>query len=150
MHTDSDTVQSRRITRLAKLVTENPTDAPIILFVDALSARTIRPGLQNTRYANDTLPGDTLRAAGKDVAIIRCNASAEIGRPVTRQDESRSPADPLQPGAKSYRDQRADRRSADGRQRTSRRFVGRGILPQRIERGMGRLRDGSTPRGPGT
>jgi RNaseH domain of pPIWI_RE len=49
------------------------------------------------------MPGDTLRAAGRDAAVIRSNNSLEIGRPVTRQDEGNTPRDPLQPAAPGRR-----------------------------------------------
>ena len=49
------------------------------------------------------MPGDSLRAAGREVAVVRSNNGPEIGRPVTRRDEGNQPRDPHQPAAPGRR-----------------------------------------------
>lgn len=79
---------------------QDNTNLPVVIFVDAQATRTIWPGLQNSSTPNAELPGDSLRATGTDVAVIRCNDDVtEIGRPVTRLDRANLPADPQQPAA---------------------------------------------------
>jgi hypothetical protein len=89
--------------RLEQLAADHPADLPMVIFADAPSTRTIWPGLQDRQFGTGPMPGDTLRAAGRDVAVIRSNNSLEIGRPVTRQDEGNTPRDPLQPAAPGRR-----------------------------------------------
>lgn len=69
----------------------------VVIFVDAEAWRTVFPGLQNARFGNSLLPGDNLRAAGRDVAVVRCNTGNEVPRPVTRVGEPPAPADPAKP-----------------------------------------------------
>lgn len=86
---------------LTELVNDhNNANLPIVIFVDAQATRTIWPGLQNSNTRDAELPGDSLRATGHDVAVVRCNTDeAEIGRPVTRLDHANRPTDPQQPAA---------------------------------------------------
>jgi RNaseH domain of pPIWI_RE/pPIWI_RE module N-terminal domain/MID domain of pPIWI_RE len=88
---------------LADLVADEPAGLPTVIFVDAPSTRTIWPGLQDQRFGTGPMPGDTLRAAGREVAVIRSNNGSEIGRPVTRQGEGHTPRDLLQPAAPGRR-----------------------------------------------
>lgn len=72
---------------------------PVVLFVDAVSARGFWPGLQNQRFGDALLPAVNLSML-RDVAIVRCNASREAPRPVDREGghqpilDSRQPASP--------------------------------------------------------
>jgi hypothetical protein len=70
---------------------------PVVLFVDAQGFRTIYPGLQNHHFGAGTLPAVNL-STQRDVAIVRCNTSDEVPRPVNRQGGNRA-ADPRQPAA---------------------------------------------------
>jgi hypothetical protein len=88
--------------RLAQLTADHP-GLPLVIFTDGPSTRTIWPGLQDRHFATAAMPGDSLRAAGHDVAVVRSNHSGEIGRPVTRQDEGNIPGDRLQPAAPGRR-----------------------------------------------
>jgi RNaseH domain of pPIWI_RE/pPIWI_RE module N-terminal domain/MID domain of pPIWI_RE len=88
--------------RLVQLAADHP-DLPLVIFTDGPSTRTIWPGLQDRHFGTGTMPGDTLCAAGHDVAVVRSNHSGEIGRPVTRHGEGTTPADPLQPAAPGRR-----------------------------------------------
>jgi hypothetical protein len=96
-------VRTRVEQRLEQLAASHPSDLPIVIFTDAPSTRTIWPGLQDRQFGTGPMPGDILRAAGRDVAVIRSNNSLEIGRPITRQDEGNTPRDPLQPAAPGRR-----------------------------------------------
>lgn len=88
--------------RLAQLADDHP-GMPIVIFTDGPSTRTIWPGLQDRHFGDGPMPGDSLRAAGGEVAVVRSNHGPEIGRPVTRQDEGNQPRDPLQPAAPGRR-----------------------------------------------
>jgi hypothetical protein len=70
---------------------------PVVVFVDAVAARTIWPGLQNSNFALGALPGTNL-SAQRDVSVVRCNTSNEVPRPVNRQG-GKQPADTRQPAA---------------------------------------------------
>lgn len=70
---------------------------PVIIFTDAEATRTIWPGIQNGSFCSGAMPGDNLLAAGRDVAIVRCNANDEVPRPVHRVRGGRRPGDPLKP-----------------------------------------------------
>jgi RNaseH domain of pPIWI_RE/pPIWI_RE module N-terminal domain/MID domain of pPIWI_RE len=85
--------------QLTKLLRDQPFDLPVVIFVDAQETRTIWPGLQNTNFGNGHLPGQTLASNGRDIAIVRCNNTDELGRPVTRGDAQYRPRDPRQPAA---------------------------------------------------
>ncbi|MGW0521873.1 RNaseH domain-containing protein [Crossiella sp. NPDC003009] len=86
--------------RLAELVSADLRNVPVAVFVDAQAARAIWSGLQNVRFGTGPLPGDSLRAQGLDVAVIRMHADmADLGRPVTRVDEGNKAVDRLQPAA---------------------------------------------------
>src|SRR5262245_13393095 len=86
--------------RLCDLVIGEFDDLPVVLFVDGSAARRIWSGLPNTRLGKGPLPGDVLRANGKDVAVVRVSTDvAEIGRPVTRVEKANMPADPKKPAA---------------------------------------------------
>jgi hypothetical protein len=76
---------------------------PVIIFTDAKATRTIWPGLQNGSFRAGALPGDNLLAAGRDVAIVRCNANEEVPRPVHRVSGGRRPGDPLKPATPARR-----------------------------------------------
>lgn len=77
---------------------------PAIVFVDAQESRTIWPGLQNDRFNDGELPGDTLTATdGSCTAVVRCNDNAEIPRPTHRTGEGRLPRDPLHPATPERR-----------------------------------------------
>jgi hypothetical protein len=65
--------------------------------VDAAAMRSIYPGLQNHHFGVGALPGVSLTAQ-RDVAIVRCNTSREVPRPVHRQG-GHQPDDPRQPAA---------------------------------------------------
>jgi hypothetical protein len=88
--------------RLAQLAGDHP-GLPMVIFTDGPSTRTIWPGLQDRHFGTGSMPGDTLRAAGHEVAVVRSNNGSEIGRPITRQDEGIQPRDPLQPAAPGRR-----------------------------------------------
>jgi hypothetical protein len=88
--------------RLAQLADDHP-GLPMVIFTDGPSTRTIWPGLQDRHFGTGPMPGDTLRAAGHEVAVVRSNNGPEIGRPVTRRDEGSHPRDPLQPAAPGRR-----------------------------------------------
>ena len=88
--------------RLAQLADDHP-GLPMVIFTDGPSTRTIWPGLQDRHFGTGPMPGDTLRAAGREVAVVRSNNGPEIGRPVTRRDEGNTPGDPLQPAAPGRR-----------------------------------------------
>lgn len=88
--------------RLTQLAADHP-GLPLVIFTDGPSTRTIWPGLQDRHFGAAAMPGDALRAAGHDVAVVRSNHSGEIGRPVTRKDEGRTPGDPRQPAAPGRR-----------------------------------------------
>ena len=79
--------------RLAQLADDHP-GLPMVIFTDGPSTRTIWPGLQDRHFGAGPMPGDTLRAAGREVAVVRSNNGPEIGRPVTRQDEGNQPGRP--------------------------------------------------------
>ncbi|MFE2040859.1 RNaseH domain-containing protein [Streptomyces sp. NPDC059477] len=86
--------------RLGALLALKPPGTPMVIFVDTQETRTIWPGLQNAHLGAGPLPGDTLRAAGGDVAIVRLNTEiSEIGRPVTRREKANMPSDPAKPAA---------------------------------------------------
>ncbi|MEV0675976.1 RNaseH domain-containing protein [Actinosynnema sp. NPDC050436] len=86
--------------RLSDLVSSDLSNVPVVVFVDAQSTRSIWPGLQNVRLGAGPLPGDSLRARGLDVAVVRMHADMrDLGRPVTRVDEGRRAADSRQPAA---------------------------------------------------
>jgi len=95
----------------ARLYVDSILDAlepgrPVIVFADAEATRTIWPGLQNGKFGAGPLPGDNLIAAGRDVAVVRCNANDEVPRPVHRASGGRRPSDPLKPatpGRRIYR-----------------------------------------------
>jgi RNase H domain-containing protein/argonaute-like protein len=70
---------------------------PVVLYLDAQGFRTIYPGLQNHHFGNGTLPGVTL-GQHRDLAIVRCNSTTEVPRPVNR-DGGHQPGDPRQPAA---------------------------------------------------
>jgi hypothetical protein len=89
--------------RLAQLAKEHSADMPMVIFTDGPATRTIWPGLQDQHFGLGPMPGDSLRADGRDIAIVRSNNSDEIGRPVTRQGEGATPRDPLQPAAPGRR-----------------------------------------------
>lgn len=93
--------------RLCDLVTGELGDLPVVVFVDGPAARKIWPGLPNTRLGKGPLPGDALRENGKDVSVVRVSTGlSEIGRPVTRQNDTNMPADknkPAAPDRKVYR-----------------------------------------------
>jgi hypothetical protein len=70
---------------------------PMVLFLDARGFRTIYPGLQNHHFGVGALPGATL--ANPDLAIVRCNTTDEVPRPVNRHggnrsDDAHQPASP--------------------------------------------------------
>jgi RNaseH domain of pPIWI_RE/pPIWI_RE module N-terminal domain/MID domain of pPIWI_RE len=88
--------------RLAQLAADNP-GLPLVIFADGPSTRTIWSGLQDRYFGAAAMPGDSLRADGHDVAVVRSNHSGEIGRPVTRQGEGNTPGDPRQPAAPGRR-----------------------------------------------
>lgn len=86
--------------RLRELVTADLRNVSMVVFVDAQSTRSVWPGLQNIRFGDGPLPGDTLRARGDEVSVIRLHADmGDLGRPVTRVGESRIPEDHRQPAA---------------------------------------------------
>lgn len=87
---------------LAQLADDHP-GLPMVIFTDAPATRTIWPGLQDRHFGVGAMPGDTLRAAGTEVAVVRSNHNDEIGRPVTRQGEGIMPGDPFQPAAPGRR-----------------------------------------------
>lgn len=70
---------------------------PAVIMVDTLSFRSIYPGLQNNHFGVGALPAVSLSAV-RDVAIVRCNTSREVPRPVNRQG-GQQPDDPRQPAA---------------------------------------------------
>jgi RNaseH domain of pPIWI_RE/pPIWI_RE module N-terminal domain/MID domain of pPIWI_RE len=76
---------------------------PVIIFTDAGATRTIWPGIQNGSFCAGALPGDNLLAAGRDVAIVRCNANDEVPRPAHRVRGGRRPGDPLKPATPARR-----------------------------------------------
>lgn len=88
--------------RLAQLTDDHP-GLPMVIFLYGPSTRTIWPGLQDRHFNKGPMPGDTLRDAGREVAVVRSNDGPEIGRPVTRQDEGNQPRDPLPPAAPGRR-----------------------------------------------
>ncbi|WUS76941.1 RNAseH domain-containing protein [Kribbella sp. NBC_01245] len=69
---------------------------PVVLFVDAPGTRSFWPGLQNQKFATALLPGLNLSVV-RDLAIVRCNNSDEIPRPVDRSSGKRSTADARKP-----------------------------------------------------
>jgi hypothetical protein len=71
---------------------------PAVIMVDALALRSIYPGLQNHHFGADTLPAINL-TAHRDVAIVRCNTSREVPRPVHRKGGHQPRTDPRQPAA---------------------------------------------------
>ncbi|KAA9161580.1 DUF3893 domain-containing protein [Amycolatopsis acidicola] len=86
--------------RLRALVTSDLAGFPVVVFVDAQATRTVWPGLRNPQIGEGELPGDTLRATGADVAVVRTHADmADLGRPVARLDRRNRPHDPRQPAA---------------------------------------------------
>ncbi|MCG7524104.1 RNaseH domain-containing protein [Streptomyces sp. OfavH-34-F] len=85
---------------LGELVALVPDGTPVVIFVDTAATRTIWPGLQNVRLNAGPLPGDTVRAGGADIAVVRLNTKiSEIGRPVTRREKANMPSDPAKPAA---------------------------------------------------
>lgn len=106
--TGEKAVRTRNVVeaRLSALAGEFPT-VPMVIFADAPATRTIWPALQDVSLGTGPLPGDSLRARGHDVAVIRLNTRiTEIGRPVTRRERANMPPDPNQPaapGKKVYR-----------------------------------------------
>jgi RNaseH domain of pPIWI_RE/MID domain of pPIWI_RE len=76
---------------------------PVIIFTDAEATRTIWPGIQNGSFCAGAMPGDNLLAAGRDVAIVRCNTNDEVPRPVHRVRGGRRPGDPLKPATPARR-----------------------------------------------
>jgi hypothetical protein len=84
--------------RLIQLTQDHP-GLPLVIFTDGPATRTIWPGLQDHHFGTGALPGDSLRADGHDVAVVRSNHGDEIGRPVSRKEEGRLPPDPRQPAA---------------------------------------------------
>jgi hypothetical protein len=76
---------------------------PTVLFLDARGFRTIYPGLQNHHFGIGALPGATL--AHPDLAIVRCNSTEEVPRPVNRYGGKRSgdPHRPASPDGYVYR-----------------------------------------------
>jgi hypothetical protein len=72
----------------------------VVLFVDAPSTRSFWPGLQNRRFATGLLPATNL-AGLRNVAIVRCNNSEEIPRPVNRSG-GRRPGDPRKPATPEH------------------------------------------------
>lgn len=74
-------------------------DGPVIVFVDTEGWRTIFAGLQNQHLGREALPGDNLKAAGRDVAVVRINTGNEVPRPLTRVAEGSMPGDPRQPSS---------------------------------------------------
>lgn len=86
--------------RLGELVTMTPDGTPMVIFVDTQETRTIWSGLQNAQLNAGSLPGDTMRRGGADVAVVRLNTEiSEIGRPVTRREKANMPSDPAKPAA---------------------------------------------------
>ncbi|MET9318257.1 RNaseH domain-containing protein [Kribbella sp. NPDC003505] len=87
--------------RLRQLVSAAGGELPVIIFADATASRTLWSGLNNQKFGEGELPGDTLVEAGHDVAVVRCDDTGSGGsvRPVTRTDRKKRPADPLQPAA---------------------------------------------------
>lgn len=71
---------------------------PAVLMVDALALRTTYPGLQNHHFGIGTLPAVNLTAR-RDVAIVRCNTSREVPRPVHRTGGHQPRIDSRQPAA---------------------------------------------------
>lgn len=71
---------------------------PTVIFLDAGETRTTRPGVQNREFRTKALPGLNRIATGQDLAIVRCNGSREVPRPVDRRGGSQ-PADPDTPAA---------------------------------------------------
>jgi len=93
--------QQRRIVVHARALLDRLL-TPTIVFVDAQESRTIWPGLQNDRFNDGPLPGDTITtaptgASRRTVAVVRCNDNAEIPRPTHRTGEGRLSRDPQQP-----------------------------------------------------
>jgi hypothetical protein len=88
--------------RLAQLDADHP-GLPLVIFTDGPSTRTIWPGLQDRQFGDGPMPGDSLRAARREIAVVRSNNGPEIGRPVTRRSEGNQPRDPLQPAAPGRR-----------------------------------------------
>ena len=90
-------------------------DVPLVLFVNAQATRLVWTGISNTapltdaelskpaggnRAGSAAIPGETLLALGRDVAVVRVNTDIdEIGRPVSRTDKANRPADDRQPAA---------------------------------------------------
>ncbi|WP_064446379.1 RNaseH domain-containing protein [Micromonospora sp. NBRC 110037] len=70
---------------------------PVVIMIDAAALRSIYPGLQNHQFAVGALPAVSLTAQ-RDVAIVRCNTSREVPRPVHRHG-GHQPGDPRQPAA---------------------------------------------------
>ncbi|MFD9716106.1 RNaseH domain-containing protein [Streptomyces sp. NPDC059076] len=93
--------------RLRDLCAMNGADAPVVIFADTRSTRTVWPGLQDGKLGLGPLPGDGLDERGGDVAVVRLSTDVkEIGRPVTRREKANMPKDPRQPAApdrKAYR-----------------------------------------------
>jgi hypothetical protein len=71
---------------------------PSVIFFDALAFRAIYPGMQNHHFGAATLPAVSLSAQG-DVAVVRCNTSREVPRPVHRHGGQQPRTDPRQPAA---------------------------------------------------
>lgn len=75
-------------------------DGPVVFFVDAPSTRSFWPGLQNRQFSTGLLPGTNL-AGLRNVAVVRCNNSAEIPRPVNRTG-GRQPTAPRKPATPEH------------------------------------------------
>ncbi|MEU3599600.1 RNaseH domain-containing protein [Streptomyces sp. NPDC006798] len=100
--------------RLRDLVAHTGSRTPVVLFVESTATRTLWKGLSDRSLGTEPLPGDTLRAAGVDVAVVRLNSdNGEIGRPVSRVEKANMPADPLQPAAPERKVYRLSESSLD-------------------------------------
>jgi hypothetical protein len=78
---------------------------PLIVFADTEACRSIWPGLANKHLGDGALPGDSLTRAGQaDVAVIRCNNTAEVPQVVDRTEGHRpgDPDQPAMPGVRLY------------------------------------------------
>ncbi|WP_134731105.1 RNaseH domain-containing protein [Amycolatopsis nivea] len=93
--------------RLQMLVADDLAAVPVVVFVDAQATRSVWPGLLNAQAGEAELPGDTLRARGAKVSVVRSHSDmGDLGRPVTRENEGQPLADkgqPAAPGRKVYR-----------------------------------------------